>query len=110
MTSETGGFVVTTFRSRLRSDAEANGYIELADSLECRARSTPGFVDFKTFSADDGERVSIAMFDCERHHNAWRDDPTHRAAQLRGRQEFYSEYAITVCCQSYQRTFVAPPD
>jgi heme-degrading monooxygenase HmoA len=109
MTPRPGDCVVTIFRSRLRSDAEANGYTQLADTLEHRARSMPGFVDFKTFSADDGERVSIAVFDCEYHHNAWRDDPAHRAAQRRGRQEFYSEYSITVCHQTYQRTFTTRP-
>lgn len=102
--------VVTIFRSRLQSDAEANGYPQLAATLERRARSMPGFVDFKTFSANDGERVSIVVFDSAHHHNAWRDDPAHRAAQLRGRQEFYSEYSISVCRQTRQSTFVAQPE
>ena len=30
------------------------------------------------------------------HHNDWRDDPEHRAAQRRGRADFYAEYQITV--------------
>jgi len=110
MTSAPDDSVVTIFRSRLRSDAEANGYTHLADALERRARAMPGFVDFKTFSASDGERVSIVVFDCEQHHNAWRDDPAHRAAQLRGRQEFYSDYAITVCRPTYRRKFTARPE
>jgi antibiotic biosynthesis monooxygenase (ABM) superfamily enzyme len=54
--------VVTVFRSRLRSDAEAQGYGELAVAMEARARSTPGFRDFKTFVAADGERVSIIIW------------------------------------------------
>ncbi len=98
--------VVTIFRSRLRPDAEANGYPEIAVALERRARSMPGFVDFKGFVADDGERVSIVAFDSEEHHNAWRDDPGHRAAQLRGRNEFYAEYSILVCRPTAQRIFV----
>jgi len=56
----------------------------------------PGFVDFKTFMGDDGERVSIVQFDSLEHHNAWRDDPEHRSAQRRGRDEFYAEYRIVV--------------
>jgi heme-degrading monooxygenase HmoA len=101
--------VVTVFRSRLRSDAEANGYHELAAGLERRARSMPGFVDYKGFTADDGERVSIAVFDSEPHHNAWRDDEAHRAAQARGRQEFYTEYSVLVCRPTGQRSFTAQP-
>jgi len=110
MNTQPGDCVVTIFRSRLRSDAEANGYTRLANALERRARSMPGFVDFKTFSASDGEHVSIAVFDCEQHHKAWRDDPAHRAAQLRGRRQFYSEFSITVCRQVYWRIFAARPD
>jgi heme-degrading monooxygenase HmoA len=110
MTSNSGDSVVTIFRSRLRGDAEPSGYTELASALEERARSMPGFVEFKTFSAPDGERVSITVFDSEEHHNAWRDDPAHRVAQRRGRQEFYSEYSITVCRQTSRRAFTGHPD
>lgn len=97
--------VVTVFRSRLRHDAEANGYGELATRMEARARSMPGFVDFKAFSASDGERVSIIVFDTLEHQRAWRDDPEHRAAQRRGREAFYAEYSISVCERLHRRTF-----
>lgn len=97
--------VVTVFRSRLRDDAEANGYGELAAEMEARARQMPGFVDFKTFVAADGERVSLVVFDTVAHHEAWRDDPEHRSAQRRGRDEFYSEYTISVCSELRRRHF-----
>ena len=45
----------------------------------------PGFVDFKSFVADDGERVSIVTFASVETHRAWRDHPEHRAAQHMGR-------------------------
>ena len=95
--------IVTVFRSRLRDDRE--GYDETADEMEAAARAMPGFVDFKTFSADDGERVSLVRFDSIETHNAWRDDPRHRAAQHRGRQEWYAEYRIQVCELRSERTF-----
>lgn len=57
----------------------------------------PGFVDFKQFVADDGERVSIIVFDTIAHQTAWRDDPEHLAAQRQGREHFYREYSISVC-------------
>jgi heme-degrading monooxygenase HmoA len=87
--------MVTVFRSRLRADAGA-GYGDTADEMEARARAMPGFVDFKTFVADDGERVSLAVFDSHETHDAWRDDPVHRAAQRRGRDDWYAEYHILV--------------
>ena len=65
----------------------------------------PGFVDFKTFVATDGERLSVIVFDTIAHQHAWRDDPEHRVAQQRGRDTFYSEYSISVCQELARRSF-----
>ena len=94
---------VTVFRSRLRDPHD--GYEQVADEMEAAARAVPGFLDFKTFQADDGERVSIVVFDSPDAHNAWRDDPDHRAAQQRGREEWYAEYHIQVCTLEYEHSF-----
>jgi len=67
----------------------------------------PGFVDFKTFVATDGERLSVIVFDTIAHPHAWRDEPEHRAAQQRGRDIFYSEYSIVVCQELTRRSFQA---
>ena len=98
--------VLTVFRSRLRDDAGAD-YGELAREMLERARSMPGFRDFKMFSADDGERVSIIVFDSLEAQEAWRDDVEHRAAQERGRTSFYESYRIQVCEVLRERAF--PP-
>ena len=65
----------------------------------------PGFIDFKTFVASDGERMSLVTFDTVAHHEAWRDDPEHRSAQQRSRDEFYLEYTISVCRELRRRHF-----
>ena len=36
---------------------------------------------------------------------AWRDDAAHRAAQQRGRDEFYAEYDVAVCAVQHRRTW-----
>ena len=96
--------VVTVFRSRFRDDA-GEGYGRTADAMEQRARATSGFVDFKTFTAADGERVSLITFASREAHDGWRDDPAHRAAQERGREHWYAEYTIQVCNLVAERTF-----
>ena len=97
--------IVTVFRSRLREGAEDNGYPQLAADMEARAASMPGFVEFKTFVAGDGERVSIVVFESLEEQQAWRQHPEHRAAQDLGRERFYSEYTVTVCTELRTRTF-----
>jgi heme-degrading monooxygenase HmoA len=85
------GEVVTVFRSRLRDEARTR-YVEIAHTITELARSMPGFVDVKTFVAEDGERVTIATFEDRASHDAWRDHQDHEAAKRRGVAEFYAEY------------------
>ena len=95
--------VVTVFRSRLGEDAL--GYDEEARRMVELARAMPGFLEIKTFRADDGERVSVVTFASGEAHAAWRDHPEHRVAQRRGRDEFYEEYLIQVCRVTAERRF-----
>ena len=97
------GQVVTVFRSR-RHPGTAATYGPLAEAMLASARTRPGFVDFATFESPDGERVSVVTFATVEDHNAWRDDPAHRAAQQQGRAELYDGYSVQVgTCTSATR-------
>jgi heme-degrading monooxygenase HmoA len=87
---------ITVFRSRLRDDVP-DDYGPLAAELETRAARLPGFVEFKEFTAADGERLALVTFASDDAEAAWRDDARHRAAQQHGRDRFYSEYDVAVC-------------
>lgn len=99
--------VVTVFRSRLRADDDPE-YRSVADEIEAAARKATGFVDFKSFVADDGERVSVATFASEAAQRAWRNDVRHIEVQRRGRAEFYSRYSIQVGACVYAADWVRP--
>lgn len=88
--------VVTIFRSRLVPQ-QAASYYEMAAHMRILAESMPGFMSFKTFTAEDGERVSIIEFESEEALRAWREHPEHRKAQELGRTTFYAEFQIQVC-------------
>lgn len=98
--------MLTVFRSRLREES-VEEYRATASRMEELARAMPGLLDFKTFTADDGERVSIIVFDSLETQEAWRDNAEHRAAQQRGRTSFYESYRIQVCEVLRERAF--PP-
>lgn len=89
------GQMVTVFRSRRRDGSDV-AYRELSEAMQAAARSVPGFVDFKTFTAEDGEHVSLVTFASLESHQVWRNDQRHRQAQRQGREEFYDEYSIQV--------------
>jgi heme-degrading monooxygenase HmoA len=88
--------VLTVFRSRLRDDAYDNGYGDHAAAMLERAKSMPGFVSFKSFVAEDGERVSVIVFASAEDQQRWADDEQHRAAQAAGVASYYTEYSITI--------------
>src|SRR5438093_11817341 len=100
--------IVTIFRSRLRPEHQAE-YAEWAERIHALATAMPGFVSIKTFTAEDGERVSIVEFASEETHRAWREHPEHRVAQALGRQKFYAEYRIQVCRDVTTREFKEDP-
>ena len=88
--------VLTVFRSRLREENTAD-FQATVPRIEELARAMPGFLEYKTFTAEDGERVSIIVFDTLDHHLAWRRHAEHVEAQRLGRDRFYASYDISVC-------------
>ena len=97
------GQVVTVFRSRLRADA--HGYHEDAIAIAALARTMPGYVEHKAFTADDGERVTLVTFADRASHEAWRDHPHHVAAKRRGVADYYEIYSIQVGTTEYASDF-----
>jgi len=88
--------VVVVFRSRIRPE-NAERYYTLVYKMAAIARSMPGFVSWKGYFAEDGERVSIHEWETPEQLRAWREHPEHRKVQALGRQDFYEEYTSFVC-------------
>jgi heme-degrading monooxygenase HmoA len=102
--SPTVGQVVTVFRNRLRPAAPDAYAADLA-VVAALAESMPGFVEKKTFVAEDGERCTVVTFADEASHAAWRDHPRHRQAQRAGIADYYETYSIAVGTTSYASAF-----
>jgi heme-degrading monooxygenase HmoA len=100
--------VITVFRSRLRQD-HAHEFHVLANRMLTLARTMPGFVSYKSFASDDGERCSIIVFESPEHLRAWREHPEHRQAQELGRERFYAEYSLHVAELAHQGHFRHEP-
>jgi heme-degrading monooxygenase HmoA len=98
--------IVTVFRSRVRPEAQQE-YLQWAARIAALAKTMPGYISHKGFTAEDGERVTIVEFESEEAQRAWRMHPEHAVAQKKGRQDFYSEYRLQIC--SVLRETVHPP-
>lgn len=88
--------IVTIFRNRHKPDIY-DTYLEVAKEMSDLARTMPGYISHKTFTAEDGERVTIAEFADEEGQRTWSTNMRHVAAKQKGRAEFYSEYRLQVC-------------
>lgn len=88
--------IVAIFRSRVKEEY-AEEYYRLADEMAEIARAMPGFISWKGYTADDGERVSVHEWATAEQLAAWRNHPEHLKMQARGRERFYAEYTLYVC-------------
>lgn len=88
--------VLVVFRSRMRADADLAAYEATSARLHELVSAHPGFVSIETFTAPDGEEVSLELFESEESVRAWRENAEHREAQRRARTEFYESYSVQV--------------
>jgi heme-degrading monooxygenase HmoA len=99
--------VVVVFRSRLSAEA-GEDYSAMAEEMLATAKLMPGFVEFKSFKAEDGERVSLVYWQDHETMAAWRAHPRHRVAQSSGRAKWYASYRIEVADVVRANTFDQP--
>jgi len=87
--------IVILFRSMLTPEAGTD-YTETSDSLFARASEWPGFVALKSYTGEDGERLTVVWWKDAATLRTWREDPTHADAQARGRERWYQWYEMDV--------------
>ena len=88
--------IVVLFRSKLVPTASQTGYDEMAKEMDDLARTMPGFVDVKSFKAEDGERLTLVWWQDEETLRGWREQARHRIAQRTGREKWYEYYKMDV--------------
>jgi len=98
--------LVTVFRSRLRPGVRED-YVALVKRMIKLAKTMPGYISHKDFSAEDGERVTIVEFAHEEGLRTWRTNPEHLSAQKLAREKYYTEYHIQVCTLDRESKFKA---
>ena len=70
------------------------------------AQSLPGFISYKVYANDDGERVSIHEWKSAEHLRAWSKQPEHVLVQIAGREKYYSEYTIYALDNPRESNFI----
>ncbi|MBS0253705.1 MAG: antibiotic biosynthesis monooxygenase [Proteobacteria bacterium] len=85
---------LVVFRNRKRADLDGAAYGADADRMVDLAQAQPGFLWFKSYTAEDGEVVAISAWADEAAALGWRRNAEHSTVQGRGRAEYYAEYEL----------------
>jgi heme-degrading monooxygenase HmoA len=96
--------LVILFRSKLTPEAGAD-YQSMGEQMFEHARNQPGFVDYKEYTSEDGERLTVVRWEDEATLEQWRNDAKHRAAKTRGRERWYEHYHIEVAKVFHEAKF-----
>lgn len=82
------------FRNRKRAAIDAVAYGADAARMEALARTQPGFLSFKSYTADDGEVVALSEWGDEQAALDWRRVADHAQVQGKGREQYYEDYTL----------------
>jgi heme-degrading monooxygenase HmoA len=97
--------LIILFRSKLTGQA-GEDYQAMNAELETLVRQNPGFIDVKSYTAQDGERLTVVWWRDEQSLAEWRNLARHREAQNTGRQKWYEYYNMEVANVVRSRSFV----
>ena len=85
---------LVVFRNRKRADIDAAAYAADAQAMDALARLQPGFLSFKSYTADDGEVIALSEWASEQAALDWRRQAEHARVQGRGRTAYYESYTL----------------
>jgi heme-degrading monooxygenase HmoA len=97
--------LVILFRSKLTEQA-GEDYQAMNAEMQTLVRQNTGFVDVKSYTAADGERLTVVWWRDEESLAEWRNLMRHREAQNIGRQKWYEYYDVEVATILRSRSFV----
>lgn len=98
---------LVVFRNLKRADMDDAAYAADADRMVELASAQPGFLSFKSYTAEDGEVVAISEWEDETAALGWRRVAQHREVQGRGREQYYASYTLFACDSPKIHNFTA---
>ncbi|MFM9587860.1 antibiotic biosynthesis monooxygenase family protein [Streptomyces scabiei] len=93
--------VFTSTRTR-----DQSGYAETAERMEELVKGVPGFLGMDQAWRPGGPAITVGYFRDAAAIERWRTDVEHRAAQERGRAEWYENYTLHIAKVERSHSFV----
>jgi heme-degrading monooxygenase HmoA len=99
-------YVAVIFTSQL---ASTDGYDLAADRMEELAAAQPGYRGIESARDASGFGITVSYWDSGEAAAAWKQVAEHRAAQARGRAEWYAGYTVRIATVTREYGSAAPP-
>jgi heme-degrading monooxygenase HmoA len=96
--------LIILFRSKL-TDQAGEDYQAMNAEMESLVRENPGFIDVKSYKAEDGERLTVVWWRDEDSLRHWREQVRHREAQKTGRAKWYQYYTMEIASVTRESVF-----
>jgi heme-degrading monooxygenase HmoA len=96
---------LVVFRNRKAPGYDAAAYTADAEAMQALAKRQPGYLGFKSYTADDGEVIALSEWEDEAAARAWGRVAEHRETQRRGREGYYQDYTLFACNEPHIRRF-----
>ena len=88
---------LVVFRNRKRADMDEAAYDADATRMLELAQGQPGFISFKSYTAEDGEVIALSEWADEASARGWGRQAEHIAVQREGRGSYYASYTLFAC-------------
>ncbi len=100
--------LVILFFSQLTGQA-GEDYYRMDEELSQLVQQAPGFAGVKSFTAADGERLTVVWWKDAETLLQWRELARHRVAQSAGRERWYQYYRMEVARIERRSSFDREP-
>lgn len=90
--------IAVIFEVRPAEDGGYDQYLDLAAALVPELKRIDGFISVERFQSlsDPGKLLSLSFWRDEEAVKAWRNRPSHRATQARGRGGVFQDYRLRI--------------
>ena len=99
---------LVVFRNRKHPNMDEAAYAADAERMFALASVQPGFISFKSYTADDGEVIALSEWVNTEAARAWGRNPDHAVIQGKGRTEYYRDYTLFTCDEPRTHRFERP--
>ena len=86
--------IAVIFSSQRRDDDD--GYAAMAERMVALAATQPGFLGIESARGADGFGITVSYWRDDASVRAWKRDVDHLDAQRRGREHWYTRYAVRI--------------